>query len=84
MLIMACEQGLSSFILFFHMIFSVVSQPCYCICLFLYSFHLTSQILQPTGTPSFHRNLVVSPVRHAELEQEDIGITQLIGNDYKT
>ena len=36
------------------------------------------QILQPAGTSPFLRNLAVSPVRHAELEQEDIGITQLI------
>ena len=42
------------------------------------------QILQPAGTPPFHRNLILSPVRDAELEQEDISITQLIGNDSYT
>ena len=30
------------------------------------------------------KDLVVSTVRHAEIEQEDIGITQLIGNDSNT
>ena len=74
----------SDHLFFFRIIFSVISQPCYCICLFLYSFHLTRQILQPAGTPPFHRNLVVSPVRHAKIEQEDIGITQLIRNDSYT
>ena len=29
------------------------------------------QILQPAGAPKFLRNLVASPVRHAQLEQED-------------
>ena len=32
---------------------------------------LIKQILQPAGTPPFLQNLVASPVRHAELEQED-------------
>ena len=42
------------------------------------------QILQPAETPPLLRNLVVSPVRHAELEQEDVSITQLIGKDSET
>ena len=32
---------------------------------------LIRQILQNAGTPPFLLNLVASPVRHAELEQED-------------
>ena len=42
---------------------------------------LIKRILQPVGTPPFLQNLVASPVRHAELEHEDIDIKQLIGND---
>ena len=45
---------------------------------------LIKQILQPAGTPPFLQNLVASPVRHAELEQMTIDITQLIGNDSNT
>ena len=32
---------------------------------------LIKQILQAAGTQPFLRNVVASPVRHAELEQED-------------
>ena len=32
---------------------------------------LIRQILQSAGTPPFLRNLVASPARHTELEQED-------------
>ena len=89
-LIVTCEQNLWSFIRF-RMISSDTSQPCYCIFYFLQLSpqlialdFLVRQILQPAGTPPFLRNLVVSPVHHAEFEQEDIGITQLIGNDSNT
>ena len=67
------------------MISSVTTQPCYRVCLFFYNLHrlialefqvialefLIKQILQPAGTLPFLQNLVMSPVRHAELEQED-------------
>ena len=45
---------------------------------------LIRQILPPAETLPFLRNLVTSPVRHAELEQRTIGIAQLIGNDSNT
>ena len=45
---------------------------------------LIKQILQPAATPPFLQNLVASPLRHAELEDEDHCITQLIGNDSNT
>ena len=73
-------------VVFFFMISSVTAQPCYRVCLFFLQLlprlitlefqviaveFLIKQILQPAGTPPFLKNLVASPVRHAELEHED-------------
>ena len=83
----AADQ-LPVFFFFFCMISSVTAQPCYRVCLFFTTFTWTNytrvsgdctrvslkQILQPAGTPLFLQNLVASPVRHAELEHEAIGI----------
>ena len=71
---------------FFCMISSVTAQPCYRVCLFFLQLlprlitlefqvitleFLIKQIRQPAGTPPFLQNLVASPVRHADLKQED-------------
>ena len=58
------------------MISSVTAQPCYRVCLFFYQLlpnliALEFLIKQPARTPPFLRNLVASPVRHAELEHDD-------------
>ena len=80
-LIMACEQSRCSFICF-RMISSVLAIAyVYFLQLLLRLItlefqvialeFLIKQILQPAGTPTFLQNLVASPVRHAEIEQED-------------
>ena len=69
------------------MISSVTAQPCYRArmliflqllprlstleCQVIALEFLIKQILQPAGTPPFLKNLVASPVRHAEFEHED-------------
>ena len=85
-LIMACEQSRRSFIWFFLYDFLCYSTALLSrMFIFLQLLprlitlefqvitleFLIKQIRQPAGTPPFLQNLVASPVRHADLEQED-------------